>query len=205
MIVASARVTAVVVDSLPFSQNGTPTQATALAQSGVECLVGYLGAMTSARLAIVLASGMAFMPVSFGGEYEDGPLDEIAQLLSLGIPPGTSVWLDLEGLKAYHTDPIKLIAMIDAWADSIAEKGWMPCLYVGAPQPLTSGELHALHVVRYWKGQGRCVDRKGALAEPTNGWCMTQMYPSVTRGGVFVDGNMVGQDHKGRVPSWVRS
>lgn len=205
MIVETARATAVVIDSLPFSQGGTATQATALAQSGVDCFVGYLGAMTPARLAIVLEAGMAFMPVTFGGAYENGPLDEVAQLQMLEIPPGVSVWLDLEGLKAYHTDPLKLTMLINAWADVIAAKGWMPCLYVGCPQPLTSVELHALHVVRYWKGQGRCVDRNNALAEPTNGWCMTQMFPSVTRAGVLVDGNMIGQDYKARTPSWVRS
>jgi hypothetical protein len=178
-------------------------QAQGLRDSGYDFFVGYLGAMNPARLAMVLAAGMAFMPVTFGGEYEDGADDEVAQLKSLGIPAGVSVWLDLEGMKAFKDDPIRLIAKINAWADKIAAGGWMPCLYVGAPQPLTSAELHSLHVVRYWKGQGRCVDRTGHLAEPTNGWCMTQMWPSITVEGVLIDANMIGQDYRTRAPAWV--
>lgn len=206
MIVEPADVGARGCDSLVLSQGGTPAQMAALKASGVDFFVGYLGSITPARLLTILAAGLAFMPVTFGGEYEDGALDEIAQLTTLGIPGPCSVWLDMEGLKAYHTDAAKLISMINTWADGIEDAGWMPCLYVGAPQPLTSSELHALHVVRYWKGQGRCVDRFNALAEPTNGWCMTQMWPSIARFApmAMVDANMIGADYKSRVPSWVR-
>lgn len=191
-------------DSLQFSQFGTAAQAVAMKANGVDLFIGYLGAITPARLAFILAAGLAFMPVTFGGAYENGPLDEIAELKALAIPAGTSVWLDMEGLKAFHTDPATLISMIDAWADGIAAAGWMPCLYLGNPQPLTSAELHALHVVRYWKGQGRTVDRNGplSLAEPYNGWCITQMWPSVSW-GPWVDLNMVGADYKSRLPAWV--
>lgn len=190
-------------DSLPFSSGGTVGQAVALKAAGYDFFVGYLGAMNAARLGHVLAAGLAFMPVTFGGEYLDGADDEIAQLKALGIPAGCSVWLDMEGLKAFRTDPAKLIAMVNAWADAIASGGWMPCLYVGVPQPLTSAELNALHVVRYWKGQGSVRDRNNALAEPSGcGWTMTQMFPSVVRGGVLIDANIVGQDYKARVPTW---
>lgn len=192
------------VDSLPFSGGGTTAQAQALKAAGVEFFVGYLGAMNPARLAAVFAAGLAFMPVTFAGEYEDGAADEVAQLKALGIPAGASVWLDLEGMKAFKSDPAQLIAKINAWADTIAAGGWMPCLYVGVPQPLTSAELYALRVVRYWRGQGSIRDRNNALAEPAGcGWCMTQMFPSVTWGGVLVDANIIGQDYKARVPAWV--
>jgi len=201
MIVNQVHVGARGADSLPFSMGGTAEQARALKAAGYDFLVGYLGSMNPARLKYVLDAGLGFMPVTFAGEYEDGANDEIAQLRALGVPAGVSVWLDLEGMRAWKSDPKQLIAKIDAWADAVAAGGWMPCLYVGAPQPLTSAELHKLHVVRYWRGQGRCVDRTGALAEPTNGWCMTQMFPSVTRGGVLIDANIVGQDYRGRVPS----
>ena len=200
-----AFVGAVVADSLPFSTGGSERQASGMQAEGVDCFVGYLGAMNQKRLAMILGAGMAFMPVTFGGEYEDGPLDEIAQLKALGIPPGASVWLDMEGLKAFKTNPAKLIGMIDAWAAAILAAGWMPCLYVGVPQPLTSDELWKLKVQRYWKGQGSVRDRNNALAEPSGcGWCMTQMFPSVTRGSVLIDANMVGQDFRKRTPAWCR-
>lgn len=201
-----AFVGAVVADSLPFSIGGTAIQAQRLQSEGIDCFVGYLGAMNPTRLKYILDAGLAYMPVTFGGEYEDGPLDEIAQLKSLGIPSGTSVWLDMEGLKAFKTDPVVLAGMINAWADAVTKAGWMACLYVGVPQPFTSDELWKLKVVRYWKGQGSVRDRKNALAEPVGcGWTMTQMFPSVTRGGVLVDCNMVGQDFKKRTPTWCRS
>lgn len=203
MKIQNATVGARGADSLPFSGGGTAAQAQGLKAAGYEFFVGYLGAMNAARLGFILDAGLAFMPVTFGGEYEDGADDEVAQLKALGIPAGCSVWLDMEGLKAFKTDPPKLTAMMNAWADRIAAAGWMPCLYVGCPQPLTSAELHGLHVVRYWKGQGRCVDRSNALAEPTSGWCCTQMFPSVSVAGFMIDANCIGQDYRARVPAWV--
>ncbi len=201
-----ARVGAVAVDSLPFSQAGTAAQAASLKASGVDALVGYLGAMNASRLAHVLDAGLAFMPVTFAGEYNDGPGDEIGQLAALGIPEGTTVFLDLEGMKAFKTDPDTLIRKINEWADPIRVAGFRPGLYVGVPQPLTSDELWNLRVTRYWRGQGSIRDRYNNLVEPTGcGWCMTQMFPSLTRGDTWVDCNMVGQDYKGRVPWWVRA
>ncbi len=201
-----ASIGACVVDSLPFSQAGTQSQATALRASGVDAVVGYLGVINAARVAFVLSAGLAFIPVTLAGEYNDGPNDEAMQLQALGIPAGTTVFLDLEGLAAFKADPVALIAKINAWADGIAAAGYVPGLYVGVPQPLTSQELYALRVQRYWRGQGSVRDRNNALAEPAGcGWCMTQMYPSITRGETWVDCNMIGQDYKGRVPTWVRA
>lgn len=209
------------VDSLPFSQGGTAAQAKALKESGIDFFVGYLGAMTPARLSAVLDAGLAFMPVTFAGEYKDGGADEVAQLKALGLPKGTSVWLDLEGLEAWKMDPGALMRLINDWAAPIAANGWLPCLYVGAPQPLTSAELFSLRVYRYWWGLGRCVDRTGALAfpsptdrngkltEPSCGWCMIQNFHGQKSGmmwkdtGVFVDTNIIQCDYRGRLPVWV--
>lgn len=207
--VETASVGARLVDSLPFSMGGTAAQAQALKRTGVDGFIGYLGSMTPARLAVVLDAGLSFMPVTLAGEYNDGADDEVAQLRALGIPAGTSVWLDLEGLAAFRSDPVALAEKVNAWADKIKANGWQPCLYVGAPQPFTSAELYALHVVRYWKGLGRCVDRFGKLAEPTCGWCMIQQFHGQKSGmlwkdtGVFVDTNGVECDYQGRRPMWV--
>lgn len=200
------------VDSLPFSMGGTFAQARALQASGVDCLIGYLGAMNPTRLKMVLDAGLAFMPVTYAGEYEDGAADEVSQLRALGIPAGATVWLDLEGMKAYKTPPPDLIAKINAWADAITAGGWMPGLYVGAPQPLTSRELYQLRVVRYWLGLGKPVDRNAALVYPDCGWCMIQQWHGdpLKKGGmfwkdsgVFVDTNGIGMDHRNRLPVWV--
>jgi hypothetical protein len=197
------------VDSLPFSNGGSADQAKRLAASGVEFFVGYLGAMNAARLKHVLDAGLAFMPVTFAGEYKDGAADELAQLKALGIPAGVTVWLDLEGLDAWNTPADQLMALINAWARDIKAGGWMPGLYVGAPQPLTGKQLYSLGVVRYWLGIGRCIGKDGLDAYPDCGWCMRQDWHGQKLGmlwkntGVFVDTNSIQCDHKGRLPAWV--
>lgn len=197
------------VDSYPFSIGGTAKQAKALAATGIEFFVGYLGVIDKVRLGYVLAAGLAFMPVTKAGEYEDGADDEIAQIAALGLPKGCTVWLDLEGLKAFHDDPVLLAKKVNDWADKIAANGFMPGLYIGSPQPFTSAELFSLHVVRYWWGLGECRDRFGELASPACGYCMVQQFHGQKSGmmwkntGVFVDTNGVGKDFRFRLPFWV--
>lgn len=203
MQIESARVGAIVVDSLPFSEAGDVKQARALKAAGVSCLVGYLGVIDRDRLAAALDAGLAFLPVTRAGAYSNGAADELAQLAALGIPHGTTVWLDVEGPQAFHSDPSELAVAINRWADAIGASGYQPALYVGVPQPLTSAELSALHVVRYWRGQGSIRDRHNALAEPSRGWTMTQVWPSIVMGGTLVDANIVGEDYHRDVPSWV--
>lgn len=195
------------VDSLPYSNSGTAEQAKRLAAHGVDFFVGYLGSMNPGRLEFILDAGLAFMPVTFAGEYFDGGADEVARLQALDLPSGSTVWLDLEGDKSFNYDPIKLQRLINAWAKTISDAGYMPGLYVGAPQPLTGSELSRLAVVRYWKAPSLVLDRNGNdWSEPPGiGWCMHQMWPqgNFRDSGVFVDVNIIGEDRRGRVPSWV--
>ena len=198
------------VDSFPYSLGGTTAQALALKASGIDFFVGYLGVITAERMGFILDAGLAFMPVTRAGEYTDGAADEVAQLKALAIPSGATVWLDLEGLDAWKSDPVMLMGKLRDWANTIKLAGWMPGLYVGAPQPLTGVELYQLPFVRYWLGIGRCVDRFGQDAYPQCGWCMRQDWHNQGKGmlwrnsGVFVDTNSIQCDHKGRLPVWVR-
>ncbi|MDD5374463.1 hypothetical protein [Acidithiobacillus sp.] len=202
----NAWVGARVVDSLPYSNSGIDLDAGRLKAAGADAVAGYLGAMTKSRLGWLLDAGLAYVPVTFAGEYMDGAGDELFQLGGLGIPVGTTVFLDLEGKKAFDTEPGLLANQVNAWATAIEAARYIPGLYVGSPQPFTETELWKLGVRRYWQGQGATRDRFGKLAEPTGcGWCMRQMFPSVSYGGVLVDHNMVGQDYKGRLPTWVVS
>lgn len=214
MRVEKAFVGARVVDSLPFSMGGTAAQAHALRATAVDGVIGYLGSMNPARLGHVLDAGLSFMPVTKAGEYKDGARDEIAQLHALGIPAGTSVWLDLEGLDAWNIGRTakgraEISRLINAWGRDIEAPGWLPCLYVGAPQPLTGPDLYALRVYRYWLGIGRCRDYSGRDAYPDCGWCVRQDWHNQGKGmlwkdtGVFVDTNSIQCDHQGRLPNWV--
>ncbi len=143
MRVEPAEIGALVVDSLPFSLGGTAAQALALRAAGVRCLVGYLGAMNATRLGYLMAAGLAFMPVTFGmaPKYYSGS-KTAADCKVLGLPPGCSVWLDLEGLPAFHEDPALLIANANSWAADVAAAGYMPCLLRGRPS--TPHERRAL-------------------------------------------------------------
>lgn len=191
-------------DSVEFSQGGTAKQAEAIRDAGADGVFGYLGSFTPARLHAVFSAGLGFMPVTYGGEYEDGAEDEVRQLEALGVEKGVTVYVDMEGLKAFHSDPKTMITKLETWAVGISAAGYQPGIYVGVPQPLTSDELYHLKgIVRYWRGMGSTRDRNNGLVEPACGWGIWQAAPSVRRGGVLVDANMVTGDYKGRLPAWM--
>jgi hypothetical protein len=169
-------------------------------EAGVDFFVGYLGVLNAERLGHLMCAGIAFMPVTLASQYNGTASVNEAQ--ALGLPAGTTVWLDLEGLAAFKAQPQELAAKINAWAATVQAAGYEPGLYVGSPQPFTSQELYALGVVRYWRAPSRVMDRNGKLADPSCGWCMSQLWPSVTWAGVWSDINFVQQDYRGRLPTW---
>lgn len=193
-------------DSLPFSEAGTAAQAALLKKAGIDGVYGYLGVINAARLSYILNAGMAFLPVCLAGRF-DGPTT-VQQLKALGVTPQVTVCFDVEGLEAFHADPVAYAAKLNAGFDVVNAGGWTTGEYVGAPQPFTSSEHYALHCNHYWRGQGRIVDRFDKLSEPTCGWCVTQMFPSVNKLsgvslGFDIDVDSIGQDYKGRVPNWM--
>ena len=212
MIVEKAFVGARGVDSLPFSQSGTAAQARRLKETGIDFLVGYLGSINRTRLDYVLDAGLAFMPVTFAGEYFDGPADELAHLKALGIPAGATVWLDLEGEKSFKHPVPDLTKKINDWARTIQKAGYIAGLYVGSPQPFTADELARLAVTRYWKAPSKVIDRNGkSWDEPTGlGWCSLQAWPQrfwpndTDPHRVWVDVDFIFHDRRERVPTWVR-
>lgn len=191
------------VDSLPYSQGGTAAQAQALAAAGIEFFVGYLGAMNTARLGYLLDAGLAFMPVTFADRF-DG-VAAVAQCKALGLTPGCTVWLDIEGKNLLNVPSQQVAAQINAWATAVEGAGYQPGLYVGSPQPFTGDELYSLKVKRYWKAPSRVIDRNGKVWDgPGCGFCCYQLWDSVMwkKTGVFVDVDYVQKDFQGRLPSW---
>jgi hypothetical protein len=187
------------IDSEPWSHNADAPHAHALYASGVELVFLYLGAVTAASIANVLAAGLGFVPVTYASAI-DAPgagATTVAQLHALGIPHGCCVFLDIEGAGTL-ADPAGLIMRVNAWCDVVASAGYVPGVYIGSPQPLTTEELTGLHAVRYWRAPARVVDRHGALAEPAAGWCAYQAWPSRDWAGVWVDVDFCFQDFKGR-------
>lgn len=198
-VVRPLPVGAKVVDSLAFSTGGTAAQAQAFKAAGVEAVALYIGAAGHDQVKACFDAGLGVFAVTFGNRFSGAAT--VACVKAWGLPAGTSVFLDVEGPDAMAFSFGDLIAKINAWADDVAAAAFVPGLYVGVPQPLTSEQLYGTRVVRYWRGQGSVRDRSNALAEPSAGWCMTQMWPSQMCGGVLVDFDMVGQDYKRRVPN----
>jgi hypothetical protein len=121
-----------------------------------------------------------------------------AALKKLLIPATISLFIDLESMGGVAADKI---AHANAAADAIMSEGFTPGGYIGSGVLLTSAQLYALHVVRYWKSGSRVEDATGALAEPACGWCAIQGIPfnyQVPGGGPEVDVDTVWQDYRGR-------
>ena len=194
MRIEKARIGARGTDSV---QSLTWSSAAALKAAGIDYVVRYLGSITHQELEAILGAGLGFMPVTFADNFDGAATVRACNVLQL--PPGTTVWLDLENSQE---SPENQIQLINAWADAVKAAGWEPGLYIGSPQQLTGPELTALHVVRYWKAPSRVVDRHGTLTEPAPGYCMLQLWPSVMWAGVWVDVDVVQQDYLGRVPTW---
>jgi hypothetical protein len=169
-----------------------------LKEAGFDFAIQYLGTVTRDGVAAIVAAGLGFMSVTYADKFDGAAT--VNALASLGLPPGITAWLDVEGLATM--DPVLVKSRINAWAESVQNAGFMPGIYVGAGCPLTSVELYALGVTRYWKALSRIIDRNGQLAEPGCGWSMLQLFPSVTRGQVWVDVNVMQQDYRGRLPVW---
>jgi hypothetical protein len=203
MIATSAKPFALGVDTV---QKLTAENCAALRAAGFRFVVRYLGSIDPPELKRILDAGLAYMPVTYAKAYNGG--SAVSALHALSIPQGATVWLDLEGETSAPPD---LIAKINAWAGQIAGAGFEPGLYVGSGCVLTSEELYALKVVRYWDSCSREVDRTGKVANPGCDYCMQQLRPfncgigstPAVVPGVVVDVDVVQQDNKGRVPSWV--
>lgn len=193
-IATPARVGARGIDAVSLVD--TADKAEALKAAGVEFVVQYLGSVTHPIVQTILDADLAFSPVTYANRF-DGPTT-VRELSLLGLPPGVTVWLDVESVEALN--PIALQAKINAWAGAVIAAGYMPGLYVGPGSVLTSFELYRLRVVRYWRCGARILDRSGQLAEPGCGFCMDQLFPSITTGGLWTDLDVVQEDFRGRLP-----
>jgi hypothetical protein len=172
----------------------TPEKAKALLNAGIEGVFQYLGSVTPAVVDNILSSGLGFMPVTYADQF-DG-IRAVAEMKALGIPLGTTAWLDVEAVSTM--DKTMLKGKINAWGSNIQYANFIAGLYVGEGIPLTADELYALVVTRYWMSAS-------IVPIPRCHYSVYQLFPTVTWGGMRVDLDVVREDAEGRVPTWAKA
>jgi hypothetical protein len=194
----------------------TPSSAGALTTTGFRFAVRYLsraipqapGDLSVEEARTILGSGLALMAVQHCqrpgwlpsqalGEQYGATAEFNAQ--AIGLPPGVTLWLDLEGIAPYAS-AAETIAYVNAWTSQVAGAGYQAGLYVGANQPLNGDELYwRLKVTRYWRSASTVPDI------PYRGYCMAQALAPSPIDGISVDRNVVMADAFGGLPMWAAS
>jgi hypothetical protein len=168
----------------------------------------YLGSITPAERDAIFAAGLFIELVTYGDARSGGAPEgtqhgsqDVKQLVSIGCPPGVTVWSDLESFSGSALD---CAAFYNARGGLHRGGGWDPGLYVGAAQPLDGVALAALVQDRYWQGLS-VLKAPGAPAgytiEPTVGWCQRQLPHTVMLAGAEVDVSITQYDWHGRLPN----
>ena len=165
----------------------------ALKAHGFDFVVRYVENLSTYEVDACLSAGLAIMGVTIADDFN--PATTVADAKNnAGLPPGTTLFLDLEGVSLPSA---ALKAKCAAWANGVKVAGYVPGVYVGAACGLTAEELWELPFVRYWKSAS-------SVPEPAHaGFCMYQLLPCNQRiAGAEVDVDFVQQDFLGRVPTW---
>jgi hypothetical protein len=182
----------------------TAADAAAFKAAGFSFVVRYLGAVTSDEVDVILAAGLAFMPVGYSRKAgwlptgdlgdQDGSL-AFARARLLGLPTGTSVWCDLEGMSGTAANTI---AYAEAWGERVEGAGYVAGVYVGAGIPLNSTQLYALNnITAYWHSCSEVPNVSEC------GYTMIQLTPpDLVICGVEVDVDVIQKDRMGRLPVW---
>lgn len=203
----------IVESARPFARGVDTIDATDLARlaplvraEGFEFAYVYLGGATAAQCQQI-ASVMPIIPVTFGNRTD--PSEAIGHMTNMRLPatdPTTgkpaTVLLDAEA----QSQPFSVLGPIwNAWAAGIQKAKMLAAIYEGEENtPVTGEQYGGLLFTGYWKSASMvpCPTFKG---QPIGWWC-TQLLPAnhKLQCGLVVDVDAIGQDYKGRVPTWMR-
>ena len=145
----------------------TPQIAAAFSEHGYRFCVRYVRRqtfheqdLTAAEARVILDAGLAFMAVqhvesedSWTANGDKGQANgsvAAKEATAIGIPSGTTVWCDLEGV-AKTSSAEDVAAYCNAWHERVAAAGFVPGLYVGWHCGLTPAQLYrSLRFTHYW-------------------------------------------------------
>lgn len=203
----------IVESAKPFARGVDTVDSAGLARlapqaraEGFDFAYVYLGGASAAECQAI-ARVMPIIPVTFGNRAD--PSEAIGHMTTMGLPTkdpvtGTTatVLLDAEGQS--DTAAV-LMATWNAWAAGIQKIGARACIYEGNENTIvTADQYGSLLMTGYWKSGSLvpCPTYKGQAI----GWMCTQLLPAnhALQCGLVVDVDVIAQDYKGRVPTWMR-
>ncbi|MDX8501924.1 murein L,D-transpeptidase catalytic domain family protein [Mesorhizobium sp. VK4C] len=160
--------------------------------------------LTAVEVDLILDAGLALMAVQHVAKAGWSPSEELggtngrnaaAHALAVGLPPETSVWLDLEGVDD-DTASEDAIAYCNAWFREVESVGYTSGIYVGSNCGLDSESLYwRLKTKRYWKSGSDVPDI------PYRGYCLVQtIKKNDTEGGVGICRDVTLADAFGNTP-----
>lgn len=188
--------------------------AIALRKAGFDFAIRYLsrgtgqqtGDLSNVEAGAILNAGLALMAVQhcarpgwlpsavLGDGYGQAAVMNAA---AVGLPRGLTLWLDLEGVAPYATSS-EAIAYCNAWAAQVASAGFVPGLYVGAQQPLSSDELYwRLRIKHYWRSASKVPEVS------LRGYQLVQAVAPSPIDGITLDCDVTVADSFGGVPIWL--
>lgn len=163
--------------------------------------------LTKEEVQTILDAGLALMAVQHVAREGWNPSKSLgktyggnaaAHARNIGLPEGTTVWLDLEGVdNSVASDTV--VEYCNEWHRAVEDGGYRPGIYVGANCGLSGDQLYfQLRMKYYWESGSRVPDI------PIRGYCMRQRIIAGDRiGNVRIDRNVVFKDSFGMTPYWV--
>ncbi len=190
----------------------TRSEAQEFASQGYRFCLRYLslgqntarGDLTAGEAQNILNAGLALMPVQHvrsPGWIPTGTLgstdgtNAAVHAQALGVPPGTTIWMDLEGV-APRAEVQAVIDYCTNWYAAMKVYQYLPGIYVGANCGLNTQELDALPFDCYWKS----FSNVPPIAK--HAYQMVQSRAPSTVNGLTVDLDTIHIDGRSRVPQW---
>ena len=200
--------------SLGFDANTVITKAVAqkFVAEGHKFCLRYLsrgeqppGDLSEAEANRILDAGLALMavqhvrnagwtPTAAMGDQDGQRAGQNAALV--GLPPGVSVWCDLEGVASGVTAQA-VTGYCNAWFDTVRAAGYVPGVYVGAGYVLDESQLFQLKFKNYWRSQSQVPN----VAK--RGYQMIQLFPEIKLNGITVDVDVTQNDFKNGQAQWL--
>lgn len=159
------------------------------------------------EVGVLHGAGLAVGIVQHFGPKEGWtPSDDLGKLygqnaasacIELGVPPGTTVWLDLESVNPAIDDET-IIRYCNRWHDAVAAAEFDPGIYVGYGSRLSADQLYRrLKFSKYFGAYNLNADEEPAV----RGLCMRQHEGHAPPGvSLMIDVDTVNVDRLGGLP-----